>query len=83
MKKTASIALIISVLLLGVNVCVFGEETEDSLDLSQYQDRMLELGLPTIDLVTYLKIRRSKLSKAETMRKLCPCWRSGPNRQIG
>ena len=55
MKKTASIALIISVLLLGVNVCVFGEETEDSLDLSQYQDRMLELGLPTIDLVTYLK----------------------------
>ena len=37
MKKTASIALIISVLLLGVNVCVFGEETEDSLDLSQYQ----------------------------------------------
>lgn len=55
MKKIALIALIISVLLLCVNVCVLGKETEDSLDLSQYQSKISELGLPTFDSVSELK----------------------------
>lgn len=53
MRKTVLIALIIGVLLLCVNVCVFGEE--DSLDLSEYQNKLSELGLPTLDSVNELK----------------------------
>ncbi|HLW06014.1 MAG TPA: hypothetical protein VKY45_00505 [Marinilabiliaceae bacterium] len=54
MKRAGLIVLFIGVLLLCTNTYVLGE-VEDSLDLSQYQDKVSELGVPTLDSVTGLK----------------------------